>query len=257
MAANLRSFFAGEDLIMDSHVNCGRVQDPYSFRCVPQVHGASLDVFSFVQERVNGDLNSVTDNPLVFLDGQVLSGGNFHGQPLAMALDFLAIAIAEIGSISERRIEKLTNPAMSRLPAFVVNDVGLNSGFMIPHVVAASLVSENKILCHPASVDSIPTSADKEDHVSMGPISARKAIKVCEHVATILAIELLTAAQGLDLLKPLRPGPRIQAIYDSVRERSDAMPQDRSLHEDILMISKWIYDGGFLEIIFLHNENFA
>jgi histidine ammonia-lyase len=173
-----------------------------------------------------------------------------------MALDFLAIAIAEIGSISERRIEKITNPAMSGLPAFVVQDVGLNSGFMIPHVVAAALASENKVLCHPASVDSIPTSADKEDHVSMGPIAARKAIKICEHVVAILAIELLAAAQGLELLLPLKPSETLQGIYSKIRERSAAMSQDRSLHEDIVKISQWIASGDFLELVRTVNPSF-
>lgn len=256
VANNLRGFFKGADAIRESHKGCVRVQDPYSFRCVPQVHGASRDVLEFVSRRVDGDLNSVTDNPLVFLDGQVISGGNFHGQPLAMALDFLAIAVAEIGSISERRIEKLTNPAMSGLPAFVVNDVGLNSGFMIPHVVAAALVSENKILCHPASVDSIPTSADKEDHVSMGPIAARKALKVCEHVCHILAIELLTAAQGIDLLAPLEPGKILALLHEKIRSLSPSMKVDRSLHEDIRTVSQWITTGGVQQLLKTHYPEF-
>lgn len=256
VAKNLREIFAVDDPIQTSHENCGRVQDPYSFRCVPQVHGASRDVLKFVEERVNGDLNSVTDNPLVFEDGAVISGGNFHGQPLAMALDFLAIAVAEIGSIAERRIEKLTNPAMSGLPAFVVKDVGLNSGFMIPHVVAAALVSENKVLCHPASVDSIPTSADKEDHVSMGPIAGRKALKVCQHVNDLLAIELLTAAQGVDLLAPLRPGKGLNAVYEGIRKVSPAMLVDRSLHEDILSVSQWIRTGAVVDLIKQHHPAF-
>ena len=244
VAGNLRILLSGKDEIKESHAHCGKVQDPYSFRCVPQVHGASRDVFSFVSDRIDGDLNSVTDNPLVFIDGSVISGGNFHGQPLAMALDFLAIAIAELGSISERRIEKLTNPAMSGLPAFVVNDGGLNSGFMIPHVVSAALVSENKVLCHPASVDSIPTSADKEDHVSMGPIAARKALKVCSHVADILAIELLTAAQGISLLAPLKAGKPLNAVFVKIREFSPEMSVDRSLHQDIRLVSRWVRENG-------------
>ena len=206
-------------------------------------------MIDFVAARVDGDLNSVTDNPLVFEDGAVISGGNFHGQPLAMALDFLAIAVAELGSISERRIEKLTNPAMSGLPAFVVKESGLNSGFMIPHVVAASLVSENKILCHPASVDSIPTSADKEDHVSMGPIAGRKALRICAHVADILAIEALTAAQGIDLHAPLKPSLPLQKVHDKIRMLSPTMPVDRSLHPDILSVSQWVKSGGALEAL--------
>jgi histidine ammonia-lyase len=249
VAAHMLALLSGKDEIMESHTECGRVQDPYSFRCVPQVHGATRDVIEFAAARVNGDLNSVTDNPLVFEDGSVISGGNFHGQPLAMAMDFLGIAVAELGSIAERRVEKITNPAMSGLPAFVVKESGLNSGFMIPHVVAAALVSENKILCHPASVDSIPTSADKEDHVSMGPISARKAVQICEHVADILAIEALTAAQGIDLHQPLRPSPKLALIHDRIRQMSPSMPVDRSLHQDIGMVSRWILKGGALEVV--------
>ncbi len=247
VAAHMLSLLAGKDEIMESHANCGRVQDPYSFRCIPQVHGATRDVIDFVAARIDGDLNSVTDNPLVFEDGAVISGGNFHGQPLAMALDFLAIAVAELGSISERRIEKLTNPAMSGLPAFVVQESGLNSGFMIPHVVAAALVSENKVLCHPASVDSIPTSADKEDHVSMGPISGRKALKICAHVADILAIEALTAAQGIDLHNPLKPSEPLRMVHGKLRELSPVMPVDRSLQKDIQKVSHWIKSGGIAQ----------
>ena len=249
VAGNMLSLLSGHDGIMDSHANCGRVQDPYSFRCIPQVHGATQDVIEFVAARIEGDLNSVTDNPLVFEDGAVISGGNFHGQPLAMAMDFLGIAVAELGSISERRIEKITNPAMSGLPAFVVKESGLNSGFMIPHVVAAALVSENKILAHPASVDSIPTSADKEDHVSMGPIAGRKALKICAHVADILSIEALTAAQGIDLHAPLRPAPLLAKVHDRIRQISPTMPVDRSLHPDILAVSSWIKHGGAIEAL--------
>jgi histidine ammonia-lyase len=247
VAAHMLGLLSGRDEIMDSHANCGRVQDPYSFRCVPQVHGATRDVLDFVGDRINGDLNAVTDNPLVFEDGAVISGGNFHGQPLAMALDFLGIAIAELGSISERRIEKITNPAMSGLPAFVVKESGLNSGFMIPHVVAAALVSENKVLAHPASVDSIPTSADKEDHVSMGPIAARKALQICDHVASILAIEALTAAQGIDLHNPLQPAPKLAQVHGRIRGMSPTMPVDRSLHKDIAVVTDWIKAGGTIE----------
>jgi histidine ammonia-lyase len=248
-AANFWQLLSGDDEIMASHANCGRVQEPYSFRCAPQVHGATRDVIDFVAKRIDGDLNSVTDNPLVFEDGSVISGGNFHGQPLAMAMDFLGIAISELGSISERRIEKLTNPAMSGLPAFVVKDVGLNSGFMIPHVVAAALASENKVLSHPASVDSIPTSADKEDHVSMGPIAGRKALKICSHVADILAIEALTASQGVDLHAPLKPSLPLTKIHGRIRGLSPGVGIDRSLHKDIVKVSSWIKDGGALEAV--------
>jgi histidine ammonia-lyase len=244
VAQNVRNLFSSPDEIMDSHKDCGKVQDPYSFRCVPQVHGATRDVVNFVIRTLESELNSITDNPLVCADGEVISGGNFHGQPLAMAMDFLRIAVAELGSISERRIEKLTNPHQSGLPAFVTKDSGLNSGFMIPHVVAAALASENKILCHPASIDSIPTSADKEDHVSMGPIAARKAREVNLNVRRILAIELLAALQGIDLLAPLRPAKHLEAVSEEVRKFAPTMTTDRSLHKEIEAVALWIGRDG-------------
>jgi histidine ammonia-lyase len=247
VAARMRSLFLGKDEIMDSHKDCGRVQDPYSFRCVPQVHGATRDTLAHVRAVVDRELNSVTDNPLVFDDGDIISGGNFHGQPVALVMDFLAIAVAELGSISERRIEKLTNPALSGLPAFVIKDGGLNSGFMIPHVVAAALVSENKILCHPASVDSIPTSADKEDHVSMGPIAARKARQVIGNVRQVLAIELITAAQGIELHAPLKPAPVLAKVQGQIRQHAEFMGKDRSLAKDIARVATWIGGGGARE----------
>jgi histidine ammonia-lyase len=240
VAANLRRLLHGPDPIMDSHADCGRVQDPYSFRCVPQVHGASRDAIEYCETVIQRELNSVTDNPLVFENGDVLSGGNFHGQPIAIAMDFLAIALAELGSISERRIEKLTNPQMSGLPAFLVKESGLNSGFMIPHVVAAALVSENKVLCHPASVDSIPTSADKEDHVSMGPISARKCRTVAGNVRNILAIELIAGIQAMALLAPLKPAPALNAICEELHKHAKHMERDRSLHNEIRAVADWI-----------------
>lgn len=244
VAANVRKLFEGGDGIMSSHEDCGKVQDPYSFRCVPQVHGAARDAISYVESVVERELNAVTDNPLVFDDGAVISGGNFHGEPVAMAMDMLAIAVAELGSISERRIEKITNPALSGLPPFATRDSGLNSGFMIPHVVAAALVSESKILCHPASVDSIPTSADKEDHVSMGPIAARKAREVIRNVRRILAIEALAASQGLDLLAPLAPSRALKAVFDEVRRLAPKMDVDRSLHREIEAVAGWISGNG-------------
>ena len=249
VAENFRKLFSGHDAIMDSHANCGKVQDPYSFRCIPQVHGAGRGALDHVRTVIEGDLNSVTDNPLVFLAGaeggapEVISGGNFHGEPLALALDYLAMAVAEFGSISERRIEKLTNPTQSGLPPFVTADSGLNSGFMIPHVVAAALVSENKILCHPASVDSIPTSAEKEDHVSMGPISARKARQVIDNAMHVIAIEALTATQGIDLLAPLEPSPALQKVRVEIRRLSPTVDADRSMHQDILKVTEWLFHG--------------
>ena len=244
VAANMLRLFAETDAIMESHANCGKVQDPYSFRCVPQVHGATRDTIQYCESVVNTELRSVTDNPLVFSGGDFVSGGNFHGQPVAFVMDFLAIAVAEIGSISERRIEKITNPHQSGLPAFATRNSGLNSGFMIPHVVAASLVSENKVLCHPASVDSIPTSADKEDHVSMGPIAARKARSVITNVRNILAIEFLAATQGLDLLAPLKPSSILAAVVNEVRLRAPSMDTDRSLQREIRAVSTWISENG-------------
>lgn len=244
VATNVRNLFHEADPILESHKDCGKVQDPYSFRCGPQVHGAARDTTGYVEQVINRELNSVTDNPLCFSDGSILSGGNFHGEPVAMVMDFLAIAIAEIGSISERRTEKITNPAMSGLPPFVARDSGLSSGFMIPHVVAAALASENKVHCHPASVDSIPTSADKEDHVSMGPIAAIKARRVIQNTAKILAIEALAACQGLDLLKPLEPNPTIKVIYDKIRELSPTMDEDRPLYQDIEKVADWILADG-------------
>lgn len=243
-AANLRRVLDASE-IADSHVNCGKVQDAYSFRCMPQVHGASRDALRFVRTTLSIELNAGTDNPLVFPreDGQadVVSGGNFHGQPLAIALDLLAIAVAEVANISERRVEQLVNPALSSgLPPFLAPRTGLDSGFMIAQVTAAALVSENKVLCHPASVDSIPSSAGKEDHVSMGSISATKAMRVVRHVRDCLAIELLVAAQGIDLRAPLKPGRGISVAHASVRSRVPILETDRPLHKDIAALAEMI-----------------
>jgi histidine ammonia-lyase len=230
--------------ISKSHVNCGRVQDPYSLRCIPQVHGASLDTIRFVRETVEREINSVTDNPLVFTkEGQVLSGGNFHGQYLALGMDFLSIAMAEIGSISEQRIEKMINPAISELPAFLMKKAGINSGFMIVQVAAASIVSENKTLCHPASVDTIPTSADKEDHVSMGAWAARKCLMVVKNVERILAMELMAAAQGVDLLRPLRTTEKLEKIHAQIRKKVPYFEEDAPFYESIESITEVI--SGF------------
>jgi histidine ammonia-lyase len=243
-AANLRALLADSE-IAESHVNCGKVQDAYSFRCMPQVHGASRDALTWVRSVLSCELNAATDNPLVFVRGDggadVVSGGNFHGQPLALALDLLAIAVAELANISERRVEQLVNPALSSgLPPFLAPHTGLDSGFMIAQVSAAALVSENKVLAHPASVDSIPSSAGKEDHVSMGSISARKAARVVEHVRQGLAIEILVAAQGLDLRLPLKPGRGVLAAHAAVRERVTTLTGDRPLYRDIARVAELI-----------------
>lgn len=253
VSENMRKLFSEQDEILSSHLECEKVQDPYSLRCIPQVHGATRDALRYVNNVVEIELNAITDNPICFTNGDIISGGNFHGQPIALAMDFLCMAIAEIGSISERRIEKITNPSLSGLPAFAIKDGGLNSGFMIPHVVAASLVSENKVLCHPACVDSIPTSADKEDHVSMGPISARKCREINSNISRILAIELLSACQGLDLLKPLKPNRVLGIVYDQVRIMSTGLDKDRSLSEDIDKLGTWILAGGLVELLASEN----
>ena len=236
-AANLWSLMRGSAIRESHRAGDVRVQDPYSVRCAPQVHGAVRDVLEDVEAKVVVEMNSVTDNPLVFPgdDGgaAILSGGNFHGQPMAFAADFLAIALAELASISERRIEKLTNTAFSGLPPFLARDAGLNSGFMIAQVTAAALVAENKVSCHPASIDSIPTSADKEDHVSMGMGAALKLRTVVANVRRVLAIELVAAAQGIDLLRPLRSSDRLEAVHRMVRERIAFREEDREMAVDL------------------------
>ena len=231
--------------IGESHLGCGKVQDAYSLRCMPQVHGASRDALAYVRNVLEIEVNSVTDNPSVFLrnDGEMdlLSGGNFHGQPIALALDFAAIAIAEIANISERRMEQLVNPSLSSgLPAFLASGSGLHSGFMIAQVASASLVSENKVLCHPASVDSIPSSAGKEDHVSMGSISARKLRDVVTNTKNALAIEFMTAAAGIDFRRPLRSSAKIEAAMTCIRQVVPKVDGDRPWHKDIQAIAALI-----------------
>jgi histidine ammonia-lyase len=250
-AANLRRLLQ-DSAIMRSHADCGRVQDAYSFRCMPQVHGASRDALVWAAEVLAREINSVTDNPLVFLDEQghaeLISGGNFHGQPLAIALDLAAIAVAELANISERRVEQLVNPALSSgLTPFLARDSGLQSGFMIAQVASASLVSENKVLCHPASVDSIPSSAGKEDHVSMGSISARKLLQVVENVRRALAIEVLTAAAGVDQRAPLIPAIGVRAALAVVREKVPPFHDDRPLYRDIAAVDELLISGALLE----------
>ncbi|MBI4508347.1 MAG: histidine ammonia-lyase [Deltaproteobacteria bacterium] len=237
--------------IVESHRDCGKVQDPYSFRCMPQVHGATRDTLVHVRAVLEREAASATDNPLVFAEeGEIISGGNFHGQPIALALDFATIAIAELANISERRIEQLVNPHLSSgLPPFLAPDSGLNSGFMLAQVTAAALVSENKVLAHPASVDSIPSSAGREDHVSMGAHAALKLAKVHDHVRTVLAIELLCAAQGLDLRLPLRPGPGLVAAHALIRQHVPAMMVDRPIAPDIATVRALLDEGSLLRAI--------
>ncbi|MCL2226206.1 MAG: histidine ammonia-lyase [Oscillospiraceae bacterium] len=223
--------------IAEHHANCDKVQDAYSLRCVSQVHGASKDALNRVLETVNIELNSVTDNPLVMADtGEVISGGNFHGQPIALVMDYFKIAISEIGNISERRISRLVDRKLSDLPAFLTAYPGVNSGFMILQYTAASLVSEDKVLAHPASVDSIPTSANQEDHVSMGTIAARQACEILDNVQYVVAIEILAAAQGIDFLKPATPGRGTEAVHAAVRSLVPHLEEDRVLHPDIIVI---------------------
>ncbi|MBQ6360705.1 MAG: histidine ammonia-lyase [Lachnospiraceae bacterium] len=216
-----------------------RVQDGYSLRCAPIVHGASRDAIRYVKKRVETEMNSVTDNPIIFTETKEgISGGNFHGQPMALAFDFLGIALSELANISERRIERLVNPAIGGFPAFLVEKGGLNSGFMIVQYSAAALVSENKVLAHPASVDSIPSSANQEDHVSMGTIAARKAGDIMRHVRRVLAMELMCGCQAVDLLKNLGYGPEFlgkgtKEAYDVIREVCDKLVEDRPLYDDI------------------------
>ena len=225
--------------IARSHADCDKVQDPYSLRCIPQVHGATLDTIRFVREIVEREINSVTDNPLIFpKEGEILSGGNFHGQYLAVGMDYLSIAMAEMGSISEQRIEKLVNPAISDLPAFLMMKSGINSGFMIVQVAAASIVSENKTLCHPASVDSIPTSADKEDHVSMGAWAARKCLTVIKNVERVISMELMAATQGVDLLRPLKTTKKLEAVKKQIRTKVPFFTEDAPFYESMEQISE-------------------
>ena len=240
-----------DSAINESHRWCDKVQDAYSLRCAPQVHGASRDLLDYARRTVEVELNAATDNPLVLVeDGMLVSNGNFHGQPLAFALDALAMAVGELASISERRIERLVNPSLSGgLPAFLTGDGGLNSGFMIPQYVAASLVSENKVLAHPAGVDSIPTSAGQEDHVSMGNASGLKAWQVLANVERVLAIELLAGAQGVEFLAPLQPGIGVRAAREHVRSLSPRLRDDRTLSGDIESVASSIRDGSLVDAV--------
>jgi histidine ammonia-lyase len=233
--------------IISSHKDCSRVQDAYTLRCSPQIHGASKGAIAHVINVLEIEINSTTTNPLIFAEnGDFLLGGNFHGQPVALAADYLCMALAELANVSERRIERLVNPQLSGLPAFLVTECGLNSGFMIAQYTAAALVSENKTLSHPACVDSIPTSANKEDHVSMGTISARKARAVLQNAEYVLAIELLCSCQALDLLTVGRPGLGTYAAYLACREKVTRLDKDRVLADDINQMAALIRDGEII-----------
>lgn len=247
VATNICSMLEGSEILV-SHRNCGKVQDPYSLRCVPQVHGASRGALAHAIEVVDTELNSVTDNPLVFENGDIISGGNFHGQPLALCLDYAAMALAEFSSISERRTYLLLG-GHDGLPTLLMKDTGLNSGFMVPQYTAAALVSENKILCHPASVDSIPTSLGQEDHVSMGSISALKLYAVLHNTIHVLAVELLTATQALDFRVPLKPGHGVELAHQFVRREIPHADQDYEVRNDLDTCAEMIRNGRLVEAV--------
>jgi len=246
-AANVRRLLTGSE-ILHAHRNCGKVQDPYCLRCVPQVHGASRDAIEHARSVIEIELNSVTDNPLVTDDGAVLSAGNFHGQPLALVLDYLALAVAEFAGIAERRIYLLLG-GHDGLPKLLMQDTGINSGFMIPQYTAAALVSENKVLAHPASVDSIPSSLGQEDHVSMGSISALKLLEVLHNAERVLAVELLTAAQALDFRKPLRPGRGVELAHAHTRRHIAHAETDYELGDDLEACNSLLRDGELLNTV--------
>ncbi len=249
VAKNLTLLLEGSE-IMESHRFCSKIQDAYSLRCMPQVHGAVRDALSFVRTTLEREINSATDNPMVFAeDGDIINGGNFHGAILALAMDFMAIALTELGTISERRIDRLVNPLLSELPAFLVENVGLNSGFMLTQVTAASLASESKSLCHPASVDTIPTSANKEDHVSMSTTAARKAKMILNNVEKILAIELLCAAQAMEFHRPLKSSAALEEVHKTIRNKVPFLKKDRALHKDINALLVMLSEGIFISSV--------
>jgi histidine ammonia-lyase len=264
VAAELRWLLRDSELQRSHHGQAHKVQDPYSIRCVPQVHGAVADALAYVRRVLEVEINSATDNPLVFPDGadvdptasatgggRVISGGNFHGQPVALAMDMLAIAVTELASISERRIAQMIDGRLSGLPSFLVEDAGLNTGMMMHQYAAAALVSENKVLAHPASVDSIPTSANQEDHVSMGPIAARQARDVVHNVEQVLALELICAAQGLDLRLGTdhRPGAGVAEAHGRVRAEIDHLTTDRDPQPDIAAATRFIREARLIDLV--------
>ncbi|WP_159916437.1 histidine ammonia-lyase [Pantoea sp. 18069] len=244
VAAALRALLGGS-AIAASHAHCARVQDPYSLRCVPQVMGACLDNLHHAARVLVTEANAASDNPLVFANGEVISGGNFHAEPVAFAADILALAIAEIGAMSERRIALLIDASLSGLPAFLVQGSGLNSGFMIAQVTAAALACENKSLAHPASVDSLPTSANQEDHVSMATFAARRLAEMVDNTAVVVGIEAMAAAQGLEFDRRLKSSPLLEAQFAAVRERVAFLEQDRCMAPDIEAMRHWAQQSGW------------
>jgi histidine ammonia-lyase len=236
--------------VLESHAACDRVQDPYSLRCLPQIQGAAKDALAHVRSVLERELNAVTDNPIVFAEtSEVVSAGQFHGQPLAMPLDYLAIALATLANVSERRTEQLVNPDLSRLPAFLTPEAGLNSGLMIAQVAAAALASENKILAHPASVDTIPTSANQEDHVSMGVTAARKCAEIAANVETVLTLEWICAAQAREFRRELRAGKGAEAAYACLRTKVAPLGRDRYLKDDIDAARELLRSGALVAAV--------
>jgi histidine ammonia-lyase len=245
VAAALRGLLDGSEIVA-SHARCGKVQDPYSFRCQPQVMGAVLDLLENAARTLSTEAGAVTDNPIVFPeDDAAISGGNFHAQPVAFAADMIAMAMCEVGSLSERRTAVLIDPKMSGLPAFLTEDSGVNSGLMIPQVTAAALVSENKSMAFPASVDSIPTSAGQEDHVSMAPIAGRKAGQIARNAAGVIAVELIAGAQGIDCHSPLRTSEKLQSVHGQVRKHSPRLVSDRYWADEMAALQAAVLDGEF------------
>ncbi|GAB4268818.1 MAG: histidine ammonia-lyase [Candidatus Rifleibacteriota bacterium] len=248
VAANVLSCVQGSE-VRESHIGCSKVQDAYSLRCIPQVHGATRENLNHLVDQVTIELNSVTDNPIILSENKIISGGHFHGQPMAFAADFLGIVMAELANISERRIDRLLNPLINETKPFLSVDPGVNSGLMIIQYTAASLVSENKVLAHPASVDSIPTSAYQEDHVSMGTIAARKAMKILEHTAQVLAIEWVSAAQAYEFVKPLKLGKGNQAAYELLRRHVAVLEEDRVLAPDLRIAKDLLWNNKLFEYV--------
>ena len=260
VARRLRSLLHSETYpseIAQSHRFCDRVQDAYTLRCTPQVHGITHDTIEFVRHIITTEMNSATDNPIVLADrGETISAGNFHGEYPAKAMDYLAIGVHELAAMSERRVERLVNPAYSELPAFLVKDGGLNSGFMIAHCTAAALVSENKTLCHPASVDSLSTSAGTEDHVSMGGFAARKCLQVVRNVEKVIAIELLAACQAIEFLRPLKTTQPLEEVCKVVRSVVAPWDKDRYMSPDIQSATKILKEEKVWNAVKLHMEQY-